>query len=273
MSAAIKSREHDVSSSGQHVTYAGLKADFRGERNGRSPLVLLHGLGGHRGEWGPLLRALEVRDPRRGVLSVDLPGHGQSPLRGRLGLDDVAATVHRAVGEAGLATPVVVGHSLGGAIATGYAALYPVAGVVNIDQPLRVAGFAGLLRNNERLLRGADYGTLWNRLLVGMGIDKLPPEVRELAGQGTVPAQELLLGYWGELLSTPAPELEERHVERLARIAADGTSYQYVAGEEPDPGYRRWLTDALPGAIITVVPGSGHFPHLARPEEMARLLA
>lgn len=262
-----------MSTSGQRLTYAGLTADRHGEPDDRPPLVLLHGMGGHRGEWGPLLRALEGCDPGRRVLAVDLPGHGQSPLRDPLGLDDVAAIVHQAVGASGLATPVVVGHSLGGAIATAYAALYPVRGAVNIDQPLRVAGFAAMLRNNEQLLRGPDYGAFWNRLAGGMGIDRLPPDVRGLAAQSAVPAQEALLGYWDELLSTPAPELQERHAERLARIAADGTAYHYVTGAEPAPEYRSWLSAALPGAIVTVLPGSGHFPHLAHPEQVARLLA
>ncbi|CAG6397168.1 alpha/beta hydrolase [Streptomyces cocklensis] len=262
-----------MNTSGQPLTYAGLRAERHGEPDGRPPFVLLHGLGGDRSQWGPLLRALEVCDPGRSVLAVDLPGHGQSPLLGRQGLDDVAAVVHQAVGEAGLAAPVVVGHSLGGAIATAYAAVYPVLGAVNIDQPLWVAGFAAMLRDNEQLLRGPGYGTLWNRLAGGMGIDELPPDVRGLAGQSTVPAQELLLGYWDELLSTPAPELQERHAERLARIAADGTAYHYVAGAEPDPEYRRWLCAALPEAIVTVLPKGGHFPHLAHPERLARLLA
>jgi pimeloyl-ACP methyl ester carboxylesterase len=106
-----------------------------------------------------------------------------------------------------------------------------------------------------------------------MGIDRLPPDVRGLAAQSAVPAQEALLGYWDELLSTPAPELQERHAERLARIAADGTAYHYVTGAEPAPEYRSWLSAALPGAIVTVLPGSGHFPHLAHPEQVARLLA
>lgn len=261
-----------MSTSGQPVTYAGLRAERHGGSDGRPPLVLLHGLGGSRHEWGPLVRALEVRDPGRSVLAFDLPGHGDSPLLDRHGLDDVAAAVHRAVGEAGLAAPVVVGHSLGGAVATAYAATYPVLGAVNIDQPLRVGGFAQLLRTNEQLLRGPDYGTLWNRLLGGMGADKLPAEVRGLVGQSTVPARHLLLGYWDELLSTPAPELQERHAERLAVIAAEGTPYHYVAGEEPAPEYLDWLRGALPEVAVTVLPGSGHFPHLAHPAEVACLL-
>lgn len=259
-------------STGAPTTYAGLRAERHGEPDGRPPLVLLHGLSYDRHRWGPLLRELAVLDPARLVLAVDLPGHGQSPPLDRHGLDDVAAVVHRAVTEAGLTRPVVVGHSLGAAIATAYAAAYPVRGIVNIDQPLRVGGFAGMLQRDADVLRGPGYGTIWDGLLGRMGIDGLPSEARALARPDAVPARELLLAYWDELLTTPPATLDERNAARLERIASQGTPYHYVAGAEPDPEYRRWLARALPGVAVTVLPGSGHFPHLAHPAEVARLL-
>jgi pimeloyl-ACP methyl ester carboxylesterase len=33
------------------------------------------------------------------------------------------------------------------------------------------------------------------------------------------------------------------------------------------------LRTALPGARITVLPGSGHFPHLAQPEAVVEILS
>ncbi|MFJ4847296.1 MULTISPECIES: alpha/beta fold hydrolase [unclassified Streptomyces] len=254
------------------ITYAGLRAERHGEPDNRPPLVLLHGLSYDRRQWGPVLRALELSDPGRSVLVLDLPGHGDSPLRERHGLDDVAAMVHQAVTEAGLAAPVVVGHSLGAAIATAYAATYRVRGVVNIDQPLRVGGFADMLQRNEHLLRSPNYGTVWNGLLSRMGIDTLPPETRDMASPDALPAQELLLSYWNELLATPPSTLQERNAARLARIAAQGTPYRYVAGAAPDPEYQAWLRQALPDVSIIVLDGGGHFPHLAHPAEVARVL-
>ncbi|MFF7212952.1 alpha/beta fold hydrolase [Streptomyces sp. NPDC008238] len=261
-----------MSTGGAPSTYAGLRAERHGEPDGRPPLVLLHGLSYDRHRWGPLLRELRALDPARGVLVVDLPGHGQSPPLDRHGLDDVAGVVHRAVTEAGLTRPVVVGHSLGGAIATAYAAAHPASGVVNIDQPLRVGGFAEMLQRNAEVLRGPGHDAIWNGLLGRMGIDGLPPEARALARPDAVPAPELLLTYWDELLTTPPVTLDERNAARLERIAARGTPYHYVAGAEPDPEYRAWLSGALPDVTITVLPGSGHFPHLAHPAEVARLL-
>ncbi|MEU4091663.1 alpha/beta hydrolase [Streptomyces sp. NPDC026673] len=261
-----------MSTGGAPLTYAGLRAERHGEPDGRPPLVLLHGLGYDRHRWGPLLRELESADPGRNVLVLDLPGHGQSPPLDRHGLDDVATAVHQAVTEAGLTRPVMVGHSISGAIVTAYAATRPVHGVVNIDQPLRVGGFADLLQRNAHVLRGPDHGTIWNALIGRMGIDTLPPEVRALARPDAVPARELLLTYWDELLTSPPAAVEERNAERLERIASQGTPYLFITGAEPAPEYRGWLRRALPDVAIAVLPGGGHFPHLAHPAEVARLL-
>ncbi|CAM5512557.1 MULTISPECIES: alpha/beta fold hydrolase [Streptomyces] len=164
----------------------------------RPPLLLLYGLTFDRRHWGPFLAQLPAG---RRVLAVDLPGHGASPQSTSYAPDDVAAAVHRAVTAAGLDTPIVVGHSIGGLLATVYAAGHPVRGVVNIDQPLLPGPFGELLRQNEELLRGPEYLRLWERLTAGMGIDSLTPAARDLVRTATTPRQDLFLGYWHDLLS------------------------------------------------------------------------
>ncbi|MEE6259783.1 alpha/beta fold hydrolase [Plantactinospora sonchi] len=250
-----------------------LAGDRAGGGGDRPALVFLHGLTYDRRQWGPVLRELAVVDPGRRTLVVDLPGHGGSPRRDSYRPAEVAEVVHGAVTAAGLDAPVLVGHSLGGVLATCYAATYPARGVVNVDQPLLVGGFAAVLRRMEPVLRGPDWRDVWNTMLGGMRIEELPPSARELVRTATTPRPDLLLGYWDEVLSRPAEELAAERTAELATIRSRGLAYRYVTGAEPDPAYRSWLETNLPEVTITVLPGSGHFPHLAHPDALARLLA
>jgi pimeloyl-ACP methyl ester carboxylesterase len=251
--------------------FAELAADSYGSAEDTAPLVLVHGLTFDRTTWGPALAELARLDPTRRAVAFDLPGHGESPRRDSYRLADVAPLLHEAIDAAGLSAPILVGHSLGGALVTHYAANYPVRGVVDVDQPLRVGGFAQLLSDNESVLRGPDWRRFWDLLSVGMHTELLPPTTRSLA-ESAQPRQDQLLGYWQELLDTPGAELDALRGSELAAIAANGIGYHYVTGTEPEQQYRDWLTAILPDVRISVFPGSGHFPHLARPAAFAELL-
>src|SRR3954470_7780531 len=87
----------------------------RGER--REPLLLLHGLGGSKGIWAPVLGLLEAeREP----IAVDLPGFGtEPPLAAQVepSAANLAAAVHERCRELGIERPHVAGNSLGGWVA------------------------------------------------------------------------------------------------------------------------------------------------------------
>lgn len=252
--------------------FGGLAADSYGTDTDRAPLVLLHGLTFDRRQWGPVLAELAATDPDRRILALDLPGHGASPRRGSYAMVEVAATVHEAVTEAGLDAPVVVGHSVGGLLATIYAANHPVRGVVNVDQPLQVAGFQQMLRQFEPRLRGPRYGEVWATLVGSMHVELLPPAAQDLVRTATTPRQDLFLGYWDEVFTVPAAELAAWVAATTVAIRDARVPYHFISGSEVDPAYRAWLSAALPDAVVTVLPGSGHFPHLAHPAAVAGLL-
>ncbi|MEU1600308.1 alpha/beta hydrolase [Streptomyces sp. NPDC005708] len=258
-----------MTSAHQHI-YGGLAADLHGGvDDGRPPLVFLHGLTYNRRQWDAVRAELPAG---RRVLALDLPGHGDSPGRDTYDLDAVAATVHQAVTETGLDAPVVVGHSIGGVLATIYAASYPARGVVNVDQPLLAGPFADMLRTAEPVLRSPAYLQIWERLTAGMGIDQLPPTAQDLVRNASTPRQDLFLGYWDELLSRPAEGLRERREHDLTTLDAQGVPYRHVSSQELPPAYRAWLHSVLPDADLTVLASVSHFPHLSHPSELAALL-
>ncbi|MFY1615942.1 alpha/beta fold hydrolase [Micromonospora sp. WMMD736] len=237
----------------------------------RPPLVLIHGLTYDRRQWGPVRRELATIDPDRKVLALDLPGHGDSPRRDSYRMSEVAEVVHAQVTEAGLAAPVVVGHSVGAVVATTYAARYPVRGVVNLDQILLPGGFGVAVRQAEPTLSGPQWRQVWDAMLAGMGIESLPAEARAIVTTATDPRPDLLLGYWDEVLHSSDADIAAGRSADLRTIAERGVPYRWVTSFEPPARYLAWLTEALPEAEVTVLPGS-HFPHLAEPATVARLL-
>jgi pimeloyl-ACP methyl ester carboxylesterase len=85
--------------------------------SGREPLLLIHGLGGSRSVWEPVIPLLEAE---REVHAVDMPGFGKTPPLPD-GEEPTAANLARAVHEEcsrqGVERPHVAGNSLGGWVA------------------------------------------------------------------------------------------------------------------------------------------------------------
>jgi pimeloyl-ACP methyl ester carboxylesterase len=161
--------------------------------------VLLHGLGASHLAWVQVAGSLAGLGR---VVAPDLPGFGASPLAGRgAGLMDQRRTVSRLLDEVGGERVVLVGSSLGGAIALLEAAVEPerVAGLVLTGSvypwhgwipphPLVVASF-GLYRApgiGERFvtwrLRALDAERLVGLSLRFLAADprSIPPEVVRL---------------------------------------------------------------------------------------------
>lgn len=249
-----------------------LAGDDSGSPDFRAPLVLLHGLTFDRRLWNPVLSELHQVDPGRRVLTLDLPGHGASPGWSSYDIESVADGVHRAVEQAQLESPVVVGHSISAVIATIYAARYPTRGVVNVDQSLQVAPFANLVRSLADKLHGPDFPAVWEMFAASMQIERLPESAQELVRSTCQPRQELVLGYWQQLLDRPIDELVDLAAAALTAVRNAGLPYLVVAGNPLEQHYQQWLNEVLPQVEIDVWPGSGHFPQLAHPDRFAACL-
>src|SRR3981189_787408 len=111
-----------VKGSGQYAEVNGITLYYETHGAGR-PLILLHG-GLASGEmFGPVLPLLAARHQ---IVVVDLQGHGRTadidrPIDVRLMAGDIAALID----HLRLATPDLVGYSLGGGVALQPAAQYP----------------------------------------------------------------------------------------------------------------------------------------------------
>ena len=105
-------------------------------RPGRRGLVFVHGGAAH-AHWWTHIAATFANDFR--VVAIDLSGHGDSDHRPRYNLRQWTDEVTAVATAADIDGPcVIVGHSMGGMVTIGTAAMHPeiVAGVIICDSPV-----------------------------------------------------------------------------------------------------------------------------------------
>jgi len=125
----------------------------------RGPAVLfVHGGAAHSWWWSftaPLLA------DRHRVLAIDLSGHGDSGRRERYSFTTWAAEINAVLDVESSTDPVLVGHSMGGIVAT-VAAVHrqgPLAGLVLVDAPLSNAHISNFDGEHGTLGRTRTYRT------------------------------------------------------------------------------------------------------------------
>ncbi len=244
---------------------ASIVVEIEGEGD---PLVLVHGIAESRRAFDAVVPALAASHQ---VLRLDLRGHGESSDGPAYGADALVGDVAAVVEQLGLDAPRLVGHSLGGAIVSLLAAGLPCRGAVNIDQSLRIWDLAAELRPLEPALRGPGFHAALAGLFEARGLGAVPePERSRLVAMHEAARPEVVLGVWDLLLSSSDDELRA-----LVDTAAGGVGVPYLSlhGQDPGPGYGRWLTGLVPGAEVEVWDGNCHWPHLVEPDRFAERVA
>lgn len=229
--------------------------------SGDPPILLIHGMACNRTMWGP---QVEHFARRHRVVAYDQRGHGESdkPVDSDYsawGLADDAAWLCK---ELGLDHPVVVGHSLGGAVATALAARYPdlPSAVVICD-----SGFE--MPDEVRAQLRAFYDALTPEVYDGV----VRAFVRErLFDQGDAPA--LVESVADDMASCPRAvflamgegvlqfDQKEAALAVTAPTLFIGSSRPFVELEV----VHRWRPDWYLGRTV----GAGHFHHLLVPEQV-----
>jgi pimeloyl-ACP methyl ester carboxylesterase len=255
------------------TSFGALSADDSGREGGQPAIVLLPGLTFERAVWAPIIEALRAHDPQRRVIALDLPGHGGSAACPPHDVEHVVEVVHGALRAAGADQgPVMVGHSMSGALASIYAARYPTTAVVNVDQPPLIGDFARLVRQLESPLRGPNFEQVWrNVFAASFHTELLPAPARDLVERFSHPDQDLVLSYWQMLFQQPVEALETMVDATIREVGARGIPYLLVLGSPLPANTREHLTHRIPRLEVVEWAGTGHFPHLARPAEFARL--
>jgi pimeloyl-ACP methyl ester carboxylesterase len=234
--------------------------DYFAAGEGRS-LVLVHGITESRRTWDPLVAPLIAAGYR--VTAIDLRGHGDSSRTAPYDLATMAGDLAAVLEHEGLDDALLVGHSLGGAVVTAYAAGGPCRGVVNVDQPLLLAGFKGTLGELEPQLRGSvDECRGAIAAIFEQMAGPLPDAERWRVDHLRRADQEVVLGVWELVLESSAEELDAM-VDGV--VGAVTVPYLSLHGIDPGPEYGEWLGARVPTATFEVWPDHGHYPHLVDP--------
>jgi len=232
-----------------------------------APVILVHGITESSRTWDPIVERLA---PNHQVVTLDLRGHGESPHAAGYDLASLAGDVIAVATATSLDRPRVVGHSLGGAVVSVLAGVFPVESAVNVDQPLRLDDFQEQLQAAAPALRDPDmFPTVIEALFDDLAGDALDPAERERIESHRRADQEVVLGMWEPVLQAPREELAA-----MVEGAAGAVTCPYLSIHGIDPGsdYLEWLRSLIPHAEIEVWPGLGHYPHLVEPDRfVARL--
>jgi pimeloyl-ACP methyl ester carboxylesterase len=250
------------------------------ERQGSGePVILLHGIGLHRRSWDAVVPFLASE---REVITLDLPGFGQSPdLPVPLphDLPTVVAALKAVFLALGLERPHVVGHSLGGLIALRLAQ----AGCARSVTAIAPAGFWSETerRYTFAMLAAARHGA------------RLLPETLLVRLSGTAMGRAALTGLlYGDTDSCP-PEA----VTVCLRAMRDAPGFKATlragrlpglfVGDIPDvpvtivwgtndrllPGHQAARVRAeIPQARLVELPGCGHVPLYDAPDLIAQII-
>jgi pimeloyl-ACP methyl ester carboxylesterase len=243
-----------------------------------APLVLLHGVTHRRQAWNPVVGRLA---PHREVITVDLPGHGDSPPLDNDGRTALAQTLDLLVAlfdQLGVPNPHVAGNSLGGRIALELAAL-------NAARSATMLSPAGFWRANwDFAYTKAVFGTMRG---VGKALEPVVPRlVNRAAGCGLMYAA--IVAHPGKL--APDQALGDFEAFKVAwpsykMIVRESTVFTATIPEDIPltvawgtkdamlPPYQaKRARRALPNARHIPLPGCGHVPMSDDPAQVAAVL-
>jgi pimeloyl-ACP methyl ester carboxylesterase len=226
------------------------------------PILLIHGAGGSHLHWAPDIRRLNGFK----VIALDLPGHGKSEGIGRQSIADYVIAVQNFMDAMDLPAAIIVGHSMGSAIALQLA----------LDAPDRVLGLVMVsggsrLRVNPSILENAmDVATFplavkeINTWAFGPESD---PRLRELAAQRMQKETRPTVLH-GDFLACN----DFNASERLAEIDKPTLILCGTDDKMTPFKHSQTLSQEIKGAKLVEIEGAGHMVGLEKPRAIAEAL-
>jgi len=219
-------------------------------------LVLIHGAGGSRLHWPPQLRRMAGVS----VYTLDLPGHGRSAGPGCDTIDCYVETVVAFLDAVDVDQAIIVGHSMGGAIAQTMA-LERGGRVI----ALVLVGSGARLRVAPSILEGieTDFEGATGLVTQYAWSPDADPGLVNLGRTGLRETGPSVLQ--GDFLACDRFDI----MDRLGRIGVPVLVIGGLADRLTPIKYSRYLVEGMPEAQLVTVEGAGHMVMLEQPHQVA----
>ncbi len=244
-------------------------------RFNRQTVVLLHGWGGSLKWWRTVVPELS-RYHR--VISFDLLGHGGSdkPREG-YSIEEQGRLIAEALRELRADNVTLVGHSLGGLVATAVAETDPFAfrGLVLISTPTQQS------HNRPPAIAKLMFTPVIGHTIYTLTPSSMLSESATIAFSDTVvPPPDLLADIpvmtYNSMTATSraAEQFMETEPGLVARLRELELPVLAIWGDDDRLWDRASADDykVLPAATVKMIAGAGHCPHVESPTEVTRLL-
>ncbi len=224
-----------------------------------SPVVIIHGVGGHKEDWAGVAEALSSSHR---VFNIDMLGFGESSKTGSdLSMPVQADAVRALLDHHGIARADVIGNSVGGWVAATFAATYPdrIGRLILIDAAGFRAMFEGAPPVNFDPGDAAEMDALI-RFVINSPVADTPGLAERAFEAYVASGEKAITATWGQSLFA-SPRLEEV----LPRITAPSLVL-WGEGDRLFPSVLAGVFAAqIPGATSQLVPDAGHFPQIDNP--------
>jgi pimeloyl-ACP methyl ester carboxylesterase len=253
------------------VQFEGIAVSYSVAGSGR-PVVLLHGYLEAAEVWKPLTEKLEKQFR---VISVDLPGHGDSGVKSECHtMEFLAGAVRAVVSDAGEERIVLVGHSLGGYVTLAFVELYPglLAGYVlfhshpHADTPEAVSRrkreIAVVVAGRKNIMYPGNVSMMFAKKNLGAMSDALE-RVKQIASRNPGAGIIALLN---GMIARPSRQkvLEEGHLPLLWLLGRHDLYFS------PEKALRE--TGIPKNAGVVILENSGHLGFIEETDRSAELL-
>jgi len=219
------------------------------------PIILIHGAGGNHLYWPPGIRRL----PGYRIFSLDLPGHGKSPGRGRQSIDAYADDIFKWMQEIKINRAVIIGHSMGSLIAIRLALKYP-----DIVMGLGLIGSGVSLRVHPDLLDSTSSPTTFDN--AAATITKMsfspgaPDRLVELATERMLETRQSVLH--GDLCA--CDDFDE--TAQISNINQPTIIICGIDDRMTPVRYSHYLSNKIQNSELEIIQDAGHMVMIEQPQ-------